>query len=128
MGFAKGHFDRELAAVFPQPYKLGRATYHARLACSQVPVQSGHAKISVSFGHKQSDWLPNDLFCPAAEDAFRPTIKPPDYPIRCYGHDCIEGRVQNGAVASLAFSQLVAKLPMSEKSAHRISPLCQAKV
>jgi hypothetical protein len=67
-------------------------------------VQSSRAKFSVSFGHKQRNRLSNDLFCLVAEDAFRPTIEPSDYPIRRYGHDRVEGRVQNGAVACLALS------------------------
>src|SRR5215211_3457875 len=104
VSFAEGHLDRELAAVFAQRYELRRAAHHARFARSKVTVQSGHAKFSVSFGHKQRDRLPDDLFCPVAEDAFRPTIEPPDYPVRCYGHNRVEGRVQNGAVACLAFS------------------------
>jgi hypothetical protein len=104
MGFAKGHFDRELATVFTEPYELSRAAHHARFARSQVTVQSGHAKFSVSFGHKQRDRLPNDLFCPVAEDAFRPTIEPAHYPGGRYDHDRVEGRVQNSAVACLALS------------------------
>src|SRR5215217_381251 len=104
IGFAEGHFDRELAAVFTQPYELSRAAHHARFARSQVTVQPGHAEFAVSFGHKQRDRLPDDLFCPVAKDAFCPTIKPPDYPVWRYGHDRVEGSVQNGAVACLALS------------------------
>src|SRR5215203_2437624 len=104
MGFAKGHFDRELAAVFAQPYELSRASHHARFARLQVTVQSGNTEIPVSFGHKQRNRLPNDLFCPVAEDAFRSAVEPPDYPIGRYCHYRVEGRVQNGAVARLALS------------------------
>jgi hypothetical protein len=102
--FTEGHFDRKLAAVFTQPYELSRAAHHARFSRSQVTVQPGHAKFSVSFGHKHRDRLTDDLFCPVAEDAFRPTIEPPDYPVRRYGHYRVEGGVQNGAVACLALS------------------------
>src|ERR687893_2155477 len=75
MGFAEGHLDRKLAAVFTLPYELSRATYHARFARSQVTVQSGHAEFSVSFGHEQRNWLSNNLFCLVGEDALRPTIE-----------------------------------------------------
>src|SRR5215204_6406341 len=104
IGFAEGHLDRELAAVLSQPHELGRAAHHVRFARSQVAVQSSHAKFAVSFGHKQRDRLSDDLFCPVAEDALRPTIEPPDYPVWRYGHDRIEGRIQNGTVACLALS------------------------
>src|SRR5918993_3182730 len=104
MGFPEGHFDRKLAAIFAQPYKLSRTAHHARFPRSQVAVQPGHTKIPVSFGHKHRDRPPDDLLCPVAEDAFRPTIEPPDYPIRRYGHYRLEGGVQNGAVACLALS------------------------
>src|SRR5215213_9856323 len=53
IGFAEGHLNGELAAVLSQPHELGRAAHDARLARSQVTVQPGHAKFSVSFGHKQ---------------------------------------------------------------------------
>src|SRR5829696_2572162 len=102
MGFAEGHLDRELAAVLSQPHEFGRAAHHARFARSQVTVQSGHAKLSVSFGHEKCDRPPDDLFCRVAEDAFRPTVEPPDQSLRRYGHDRVEGRVQNCTVARLA--------------------------
>src|SRR5215208_1700653 len=108
ISFTEGHLDRELAAVFSQPHELGRAAHYVRFPRSQVTVEPGHTEIPVSFGHKQRDRLPDDLFCPVAEDAFCPTIEPPDYPVdypvRRYGHDRVEGRIQNGAVARLAFS------------------------
>jgi len=104
MGFAKGHFDREFTAVFAQPYELGRAAHHARFARSQVTVQASHTEIPVSFGHKQRDRLPNDLFCPVAEDTFRPAVEPAHYPVGRYGHDRVEGRVQYGTVTRLALS------------------------
>src|SRR5215216_4000518 len=104
VSFTKGHLDGELAAVFTQSHQLSRATYHARFARLQVTVQPGYAMFAVSFGHNHRDRLPDDLFRPVAKDAFRPTIEPPDYPIRRYGHDRVEGGVQNGAVACLALS------------------------
>src|SRR5918998_6086873 len=104
MGFAEGHLDRKLAAVFTLPYELSCAAHHARFARSQVTVQPSNAEFSVSFGHEQRYRLPNNLFCLVGEDAFRPTIEPPDYPLRRYGHDRVECRVQNSAVACLAFS------------------------
>src|ERR671910_2959902 len=103
IGFAERHLDGELAAVLSQSHELGRAAHHVRFARSQVAVQSSHAKFAVPFGHKQRDRLSDDLFCPVAEDALRPTIEPPDYPVWRYGHDRIEGRIQNGTVACLAF-------------------------
>jgi hypothetical protein len=104
MGFAERHLDRELAAVFAQPHEFGRAAHHARVARLQVTVQPCHAEFSISIGHEQGDRLPDDLFCPVAEGAFRPTVEPPDQAVRRYGHDRVEGRVQYGAIARLALS------------------------
>jgi len=104
MGFAEGHLDLEFAAVFAQTHELDRAAHNVGTARSQVTVQPGHAEFSVSFGHKQRYRLPDDLFCPVAKGSFRPAIKPPDYPFWRYGHDRVECRVQNGAVACLALS------------------------
>src|SRR5215211_1223496 len=125
VGLAQRHLDRELATVFAQPYQLGRAAHHARFARSEVAVQPDHAEFAISFGHKERDRLPDDLFCPVAEGALRPAVEPPDQAVRRYGHDRVEGRVQNGAVARLALSQLVTESPMGEKPTHRTSPLRQ---
>jgi len=104
MSFTEGHLDRKFAAVFAQPHELDRAAHNARFARSQVTVQSSHAKLSIPFWHQQRNRLSNNLFCPVAEDALRPTIEPPDDPLGRYGYDRVECRIQNGAVACLALS------------------------
>jgi hypothetical protein len=81
-------------------------------------MQTGYAKIPVSFRHKQRDRSSYDFFRTVAEHAFRSAIEPPNCAVGSNGNDRVEGCVRDGAVACLALSQLINQPVMSRRTVH----------
>jgi hypothetical protein len=65
--------------------------------CTRERKRSSFALIFSSISLRSVTRLPDDLFCPLAEDAFRPAVEPAHYPVGRYGHDRVEGRVKCGS-------------------------------